>query len=292
VRIFLGVLTVLVPLSLTWWTDRVEWLAVSLVVLRLIVVAQQRFMLSRLGLLNGRPTLRQMGRGQGFWSESLWYAVLTPIGLAMSGFDRFLVAWIGQIDAATMAVFLAPQDMALRAIILPAALIPALQVRVAARIVEDADVHRIGARLIGIVGPVVFVGCALVSVLAPTFVGIVFASLDHASVIEVIRVLCIGVFSNALAQLPMANLSARGMVRDAALLQALQLPIYLSALGPLLANFGIAGAAWAWSGRIVLDTILLTRRANVRLPQFRVSGLHECHIVGVGLLSILGLGIL
>lgn len=288
VRIGLGLLTPLAPLLLTLWTTRLEWLCLSLVLLRLVVVLHQHRVMRASGLWAPRLPLIKSVSAAGFWSESLWYALLTPLALAMSGFDRFLIAWIGNVDAEELAVLLAPQEIALRAIILPAALIPALLVRLAAPSTPDTVVATLSGRLAVSVGPAVFLACALACVVAPWVVASLFVGLDAAAVTNVAQVLAVGVFSNAIAQMPMAQLTARGLVRDVAWMQAVQFPLYLLALGPLVAHWGMLGAAWAWSGRICIDTAMLIACARYRLPTLRIAGIQTWHLAGLVLLAGLG----
>ena len=293
VRIALGLLTAIVPAALSWWTQRIDVLCASLVLLRLAAALHQARTLRQAGLHGdgsyGHGSVNGSGNGGAhFWQESAWYAVLAPVALLMSGFDRFLLAWIGGLDTTGLATFLAPQEMALRALLLSAALIPALLVRLAATATSDADAQALSARLFRHVVPAMAIACLAVSGLAPALAPHLFAGVDAAQVTEIVQVLAIGVFSNALAQFPMATLTARGHVRDAALMHAVQLPLFLAALGPLIAALGAVGAAWAWSGRIVLDTLMLCWQAGRRLPALRIPLAQPAHAAGVLLLALLG----
>lgn len=283
VRIALGLLTAIVPAALSWWTQRIDVLCASLVLLRLAAALHQARTL-RLAGLHGTGG----DGGPRFWQESAWYAVLAPIALLMCGFDRFLLTWIGGLDTTGLATFLAPQEMALRALVLSAALIPALLVRLAASSTQDTDAQALSARLFRHVAPAMGVACIAVSALAPALAPRLFAGVDATQVTEIVQVLAIGVFSNALAQFPMATLTARGHVRDAALMHAVQLPLFLAALAPLVAALGAVGAAWAWSGRIVLDTLMLGWQAGRRLPTLRIPLAQPLHVAGVLLLALLG----
>jgi hypothetical protein len=73
-------------------------------------------------------------------------------------------------------------------------------------------------------------------------------------------------------------------VKEVALLHWAELPLFVLALLLLLPALGVAGAAWAWSGRIVVDTIAMTLVARRRcvLPPLR---LQTAHLGGVALLA-------
>ncbi len=266
-RIALGVLTVLVPLALTAWTKRVEVLALSLVMLRAVAYFHQASLLAKLGLGRRFGNVHaHAGRRNGFWTESLWYAALGLLALLMSGFDRFVVAGLGGVSAEQLAILLAPQEIALRVTALPAALVPALLVRVV--VINSVSVAHMGlvTRLFWLVGGAVFTITALTSVMATAWVPALFRTVDSREVIAITQVLLIGVFSNAIAQFPCANLLARGLVKDLALCHAAELPFFLVAVVVLVEHYGMLGAAACWSGRIVADTVLLLWRSNVHLP--------------------------
>lgn len=283
VRIVLGLLTAIVPASLSWWTQRIDVLCASLVILRLVAALHQARTLRQAGLHGSAGHV-----GPNFWHESGWYAVLAPMALLMSGFDRFLLTWIGELDDVSLATFLAPQEMALRALLLSAAVIPALLVRLAATAAPDTEGQALSARLFSHVAPTMGIGCIAVSALAPALAPKVFAGVNATQVTEIVQVLAIGVFSNAIAQFPMTALTSRGHVRDAAVMHAMQLVLFVAALAPLVATLGAIGAAWAWSGRIVIDTLMLCWRANRRLPALRLPLAQPVHIAGVLVLVLLG----
>jgi hypothetical protein len=80
----------------------------------------------------------------------------------------------------------------------------------------------------------------------------------------------IGVFINALARGPFVMVQGYGYAKWTGLLHLLELPPYAAALYWLLQRYGIEGAAIAWTGRIVIDTVVLYLMA-VRLEP-RVLG--------------------
>jgi len=286
VRIGLGVLTVLVPLALTLGTVRVEVLVLSLVVLRALAYLHQAKLLANLGLVGREDAPEQASRRGGSWTESLWYALLGMLGLAMSGFDRFVVAWLGGASAERLAVLLAPQDVALRVITLPAALVPALLVRMAVTTSATMANRALVTRLFWVVGGGVFVTTALASATATAWVPPLFQAVDAREVTAVTQVLLIGVFSNAIAQFPFVNLISQGLVKDVALCHAVELPFFLLAVPVLVEQYGMVGAAACWSGRIVGDTMLVLWRSDVHVPAQGVRCWQWCHGLAVSALAM------
>jgi O-antigen/teichoic acid export membrane protein len=248
------------------------------VLLRAAVTLHQRHVLRRHGLVGASTA--SPSPGDSFLREGAWYALMAPAALAMSGFDRFLVAWIGGLGPAALAVLLAPQEIALRAIVIPASIVPALLVRVAGGDASDPVLRRLHRWL----APAVFTACAAASACAPYWVPRLFAGIDPEMATAVTQALAVGIFSNAMAQFPLTALLGRGLVKEVALLHWAELPLFVLALLLLLPALGVAGAAWAWSGRIVVDTIAMTLVARRRcvLPPLR---LQTAHLGGVALLA-------
>lgn len=272
VRIVLGILTVVVPLGLTLVTERVELLVLSLVALRALAYLHQTKMLSNLGLLGGKYEPEQAVRSDGTWNESLWFALLGILGLAMSGLDRFVIAWLGGASAETLAVLLAPQEVALRVITLPAAFVPALLVRMTVSTATTEANRALVTQLFWVMGVGIFVSMVLLSYVSTAWVPPLFRAVDALEVTAVTQVLLIGIFSNAIAQFPFVNLIAHRLVRDVALCHAVELPFFLLAVAVLVEQYGMVGAAACWSGRIVVDTMLVLWRSDVHLPQ---QGVHH-----------------
>ena len=71
------------------------------------------------------------------------------------------------------------------------------------------------------------------------------------------RVLCLGVFANAIGSMFYALLHAKGRADITAKLHVVELPIFIIALIFMIAAHGVVGAAWAWVGRMALDAVLL-----------------------------------
>jgi O-antigen/teichoic acid export membrane protein len=71
------------------------------------------------------------------------------------------------------------------------------------------------------------------------------------------QLLAVGVFANSLALVPSALLQGSGRADITARLHVIELPIHLLVSWIMIVQFGIAGAAVAWTLRAVLDAALL-----------------------------------
>lgn len=291
IRIGLGLITAVLPAMLCLVTSHVLVLVSSLLLLRVLATWYQQGILRAQGLLLSAHHTRSPEAtvchhsDTPFHRESSWYAVAAPVSLLMSGFDRFLILALTTLTLADLTAFLAPQEIALRAIIFPAAVIPAVVVRIAPhQVASDETRNLLFLAFISIVG-LTFVGCFASSFLAQSIADLAFRSLPSDQVVPIIRILCVGIFSNAVAQFPAATLNGRGMSNVPAILQLCELPLFLLALPFLVVNFGPEGAAIAWTARIVIDTILLLISADSKTPTFTMKHWHILH--GVGLVALL-----
>ena len=71
------------------------------------------------------------------------------------------------------------------------------------------------------------------------------------------RILCVGVFFNAIGAMYYSYLHAHGRTKITALFHLFELPIFVGMLYVLITRFGVEGAALAWSARVLLDAALL-----------------------------------
>lgn len=196
----------------------------------------------------------------GFMRESGWFALLSLLAVVMSGFDRYIFIGWGGLRGQDLATFLATQDMALRAIAIPAALLPVLQVRLA-QAQDPANVRKLSKRLFVTLIPLVVFGCICIALISEQVAATLYPSLPRAEAAATIRVLLLGVASSAIAQFPMARLAASGRVRDATYMHLFEFALYLAVTPMVITRYGALGAAALWSGRIWLDAVLLIARS-------------------------------
>jgi O-antigen/teichoic acid export membrane protein len=106
----------------------------------------------------------------------------------------------------------------------------------------------------------------------------------------VLKLLLVGIFLNSAAHLPYALLQAHGRSDLTAKLHSLELPVFALLLVVGVHLFGIAGAALAWSLRVLLDTALLFAMAWRLHPPQRTVLAHGagllCSATGALLLAI------
>jgi len=268
VRIPLGVFTFLGPLIAVQYTPSIVAATAALAAARLAAcLANLR------QCLRVMPTLRLavpfdrelVGPLLSFGG---WLTVSNVVGPLMVYFDRFLIGALLTMSA--VAYYATPYEVLTRFWVLPTAvagvLYPALATASAA---DDPRLVRLFGRGVNALLLVMLPPLALIVLFAPEGLTLWLGTDFAAKSTAVVRWLAVGVFINSLARVPHALLQGVGRPDLTAKLHLLELPPYAAALWLLVHQFGIVGAAAAWTARIALDTGLLFWLAGRVVPTVR-----------------------
>lgn len=187
-----------------------------------------------------------------------WIMVTALVGPFMVFADRFLIG--AYQNAAAVAAYAIPFQIASRTLMFPVAITQALFPRFASEAVA-ASAGRCRDF-------VVFVGQSF----APLMIGLICLSapllelwlgeaLDPRSA-PVAQFVLAGFWINAVAQVPYGFIQARGNPRFTALLHVAELPFYLALLFVLGSRYGLTGYAAAFALRCLCDCLLLCHKAG------------------------------
>jgi len=172
----------------------------------------------------------------------------------MAYFDRFIVS--NQLGAQVVAFYTAPSEIIARLSIIPGAFARALFPRLSyATNAEERRKTKIFISLILLVIciPAIIIGSFFANSIMTIWMGPSFAGTPGT----VLTILLIGFLFNSLAQVPFASIQSRGHAKVTAMVHLAELFPYLFLLFFLINNYGIVGAAFAWSIRMFVDYILL-----------------------------------
>ncbi|MDO2453911.1 flippase [Enterobacter asburiae] len=183
-----------------------------------------------------------------------WITVSNIISPIMAYFDRFIISHL--MGASRIAFYSAPSEGVSRLINIPYALARALFPKLS--YCSDKNERRSlqfrSYLIISIIClPIVIVGVLFSSLIMGIWMGPEYTHLAA----NVLQILLIGFYFNALAQIPYVSLQALGKAKTTAALHLIELIPYLSLLSILTVKFGIIGTAIAWSVRTLCDLILL-----------------------------------
>jgi O-antigen/teichoic acid export membrane protein len=126
---------------------------------------------------------------------------------------------------------------------------------------------------------------ALIFAFAPALLHVWLGPAYAAESFIALRILAVGVFANALAQLPFVTLYASNRPDLPAKFHILELVIHIPLTILLVRQFGIAGAAAAWTSRVILDLCLLTG-ASAHCTGVRVDAVAGGRIWRIGLATV------
>jgi O-antigen/teichoic acid export membrane protein len=98
---------------------------------------------------------------------------------------------------------------------------------------------------------------------------------------QVAEILMVGVFSNAMARIPFSFVQSAGHADWTAMTHLIELPGYALSLWWLLKAYGIAGAAYAWTGRVLIDTIVFYILSIKIEPSLKSQAVFSTVLIGI-----------
>ncbi len=185
-----------------------------------------------------------------------WMTVSNIVSPLMASLDRFLIGSLLSISA--VAYYATPSEVISRLLIVPLAIVGVLFPAFSSGFAYDKTRTKLlfvrGVKYTFLaVFPFLLVLIVFAREGLTLWVGQDFA--QHSAV--VLQWLAIGVFFNALAQIPFALVQGSGRPDITGRMHLAELPAYAVLLGMLVRREGIEGAAQAWTVRVVVDAILL-----------------------------------
>ncbi|HUU33212.1 MAG TPA: oligosaccharide flippase family protein [Vicinamibacterales bacterium] len=256
VRVTLGAATYLGPwLAVRSYNSLVLAVAAIVAARFVSVVVLYVFMESTLGApvvasVSAWPEVRRTLAG------GIWMTLAGVAGAALTVVDRLILG--AMVSLAAIAFYSTPQELIGKLTLVPmalsAVLFPALS---AAAARESNDLTRLFTRGIrytfALVFPLAAVGAGLANEWLGLWLGKDFALPSH----HVAQWFCLSVLLQSLAVTPLNLLQAAGRAHVTAWLQLAQLPIFIAAVWYAVSVAGIAGAAFVWAARMLLDLSLL-----------------------------------
>ena len=186
-----------------------------------------------------------------------WVTVSSIVGPILVYLDRFLIGSLLSIVA--VAYYSAPYEAVTRLWIISASLTMTLFPAFSA-LEEIKDKQRLGFLftrsvkcILLALGPIILIIGLFAEDILQVWLGADFAAKSTV----VLQILALGVLINSLAHIPFALLQGTGRPDLPAKFHLLQLPIYVGIAWFFISQWGIAGAAAAWTLRVALDALLL-----------------------------------
>jgi O-antigen/teichoic acid export membrane protein len=247
-------ITQVAPVLVLPFSNNLAWLVGALVASRVLgmIVFTFATLRSLESPFAGPFFLRK--RLKSLFSYGGWLTVTNVIGPFMVYADRFVIGSLTSMTA--VAYYATPYEAVTRLWILPHSLTRTMfpifsastDIRQRSRIYMSALKY-----LTLLLAPVV----ATLVVFAPDVLRLWIGNEFAENSTMVLQLLAIGVFVNSLALVPFTLIQGLGRPDITAKFHLLELPFYLLMLWYGISQWGIAGAAIAWTVRVTVDGILL-----------------------------------
>ena len=247
-RALLGTLMFLVPALVVWGVGaNLPAVAMGLVVVRFLICGLAFFQLRQ--HLRGPFKVRSVDI-KPLLNFGVWVTISGLVSPLMVYGDRFFVS--AAVGAEALPLYVIPQEGLQRLLIIPAALTAALLPRMAAA-TKKIELQEMYTKNIRRIAVSMFIVLFFTWLLAMPILSIWISEDFAKKSMPIVIVLCIGLWFNSMAQMPMTLLHSIGRPKLAAISHLIELPIYVGLIILLSREFGIIGAAAAWSLRVMLD---------------------------------------
>jgi O-antigen/teichoic acid export membrane protein len=214
-----------------------------------------------------------------------WMTVSNIISPIMAYLDRFLIG--GLLSVGAVAYYTAPFELVARMTFVSQAVTSVLFPAFAVTLIQDSERTALlftrGVKYTFLaLFPVVLIAITFAPEVLRFWLGPAFAQNSQ----WVLRLLALGVLFNSLAGVAFTLIQSAGRPDLTAKLHLLELPMYLIAVWALTRRFGITGTAMAWTGRVILDALLLFYFAP-RMVRHKARTLHKFAVLVLGGVAVL-----
>ncbi|MBT8537162.1 flippase [Polynucleobacter paneuropaeus] len=254
IRAVLGVGTFLAPFIASYYSTELSAAIISLIVIRILAWLLHLWAVERSQILKVPSRYFVSSWLQPLFKFGGWMTISNVISPLMVYMDRFILA--GMLGTAITAYYVAPYEVVTKLLVIPAAfasvLFPwfakhhALEPGQSAEKLNQAMLYT----LMLLFGPTL-----LLSFFAPYWLSLWLGPQFGEQGQGVVIWLCAGVLTNGLAQILFAKVQGAGLSAWTAKLHLLEVLPYLGLLWFALHQWGIAGAAFAWFMRVLVDLI-------------------------------------
>ncbi len=248
-----SIISQVVPLGVAYWHGPdLRWIIPSVIVARTVAAIPMCLLLI--------PAL-PLGVGGRFDRSKLrslfayggWITVTNVLNPILTTVDRVVIGSV--LNAQSVAFYSVPFNLVSRVSVVPGSLATSIFPKLSRGQREDSAklASEALAGLAAVMTILCVCGIAALPIFMQHWVGLDFTR--HAASVGVI--LMIGVWVNSLAYIPYSHLQAIERPDLVAKFHAIELVPFLGVLWVGLHAFGLIGAAWAWTLRVIVDAVLL-----------------------------------
>jgi O-antigen/teichoic acid export membrane protein len=253
----MAVLQYVLTLLCALWTPRLQVVVAVLLATRFISLVLALIFVHRIFPRLAKTVSFNLGIFRGLLAFGGWITVSSVISPLLVYVDRFLLGALVSLSAITY--YAVPMDAALKLVIIPSSLVVALF-----PVFGGMDRNRDRTRLVYLL--VRSAKILLIVVGIPAIILIVYARdllgmwMGTKFAIEgglCLQIVLVGTLCNSMARVPSALLQGLGRPDIPSKIHLIELPLYILAAWFLILNWGIPGAAVAWTLRMFGDMVAL-----------------------------------
>lgn len=255
-RVLLGVANFGAPFLVALYTKELHWLVSTLVLSRCLALLFYRWaahdcMLREGHVARGHYT-RQFARS--LLQFGGWFTVSSVVGPLLVQADRFFVGIL--ISASAVTLYVIPYEVTVQALLFVGA-ITTVAFPVITNLIHNAAQQVAATFQLWLyrVAGLMLILMAVLAYIMPDLLRLWIGEHMTDASVWVGRILCIGVFLNAIGAMYFFLLHAYGKTKITAILHLLELPFFIAALYVLISHYGVVGAAVAWVLRTLFDTV-------------------------------------
>jgi O-antigen/teichoic acid export membrane protein len=285
VRVPMGILTFVGPIAVLPFSNRLDAMVQVLVVLRVILCLVYVALCERVvpGLM--RRPLVSWHQVRPLLGLSGWMTVTNVVSPVMVYIDRFVIGSV--LSVAAVAYYVTPYEIIVKLLVIPSALMGVLFPAFSASLAGDRS-HAIDLfqRAVRWIFLAMFPAVLLATVFASDGLRLWLSEEFSLNGTGVLQWLAAGVLLNGLAQIPFAFLQGAGRPDLTAKLHFAELPFYLIGLWVCMNQWGVAGAAAAWTLRCGFDSVALFAMAAWLENDLKGTLKRDALITALGLIAL------
>jgi O-antigen/teichoic acid export membrane protein len=246
------------------FAPRVDWIIAVIAVSRWLVLFATIACCLRYVTLDRISATPDVRLARGLVMDGGWFTVAGLVVPLMLMIDRLLISNLYSLEAVTY--YVVPYEVITKLWIFSASLLGALFPLMSAH--RGRELRAMSSQslryLLMAATPAVLIAILFGQQLLTLWVGASVAAHSTA----VLQVLAVGVWFNVLAQVPQTALQAAGHASVVGKLSLIELPLYAALAWWLTLQFGIVGAASAWTLRSALNALCVTGLLGHILKEF------------------------
>lgn len=257
IRIVLGISNFGLPLLVSFYSIRMPWIVVSLVISRGVALYAYRALANQ---CLGKSTQRFGSNYSTDIAVELfrfggWFTVSSVLNPAVGSADRLIIA--STVSAAAVSTYVIPYELVVQSLVLVGAVTAvAFPYLSQLRMTAPSTVRVFFYRLLALSSIMMIFVAFSYNIFGEALMRIWLGANVNSEIYEAMRILTFGLVPYTIGTMSTAMLHAYGRTKVTATINAIEFPLFIALIYFLTQEYGVLGAAYAWVLRVTVDAIL------------------------------------